>query len=469
MSAVSITDAAIASPLPLRLTAFEAYMLVDDRPDYPMAFVVRLIFSGSFDALVFRRALGEAIKRHPLLAAHVEGSSLAELRWTAADEPTPFCDIGPEGAPWRYPAGESQIDLRRSTGLRVWVREGADRTEARFQFHHACCDGFGAQQFIEDVCCAYHRELYPDHDPMKPLDPLRLRGRDGFGLTRLGLLRRLPAELWSFVVGWITFFYLRPTPLATPDRPPSDPERRCCLTEMPSLEFDAGEFKRLRAAAKGAGVPLHDWLLCDVYRAVDGWNMRHSAGRTGRLVRMMVPFDLRTVDDGATPAANIVGMVKLDRWMRLRRSRARELRHLALEIRIIKKFRMAIANIRICQLLRAVPGALERQVTKRDRCYATAAFSYAAAFLARVRLPRREGKLTCGGLVIESIEAAPPIREGTHAAIAALTYAGRLQLMMNYDRDHLTADDARALLEAVAEQIRSSLPVGDGEALPGSE
>ncbi len=61
------------------------------------------------------------------------------------------------------------------------------RTRLRlvFQFHHACCDGFGALQFIEEVMIAYAREcgVSAAELPLAPLEPERL-ARRGVGCAK---------------------------------------------------------------------------------------------------------------------------------------------------------------------------------------------------------------------------------------------------------------------------------------------
>ena len=53
--------------LPLPLTPFEDYMLADDRPQWPMAFFLRLRARGEYSLSVLERAVQAALARHPLL------------------------------------------------------------------------------------------------------------------------------------------------------------------------------------------------------------------------------------------------------------------------------------------------------------------------------------------------------------------------------------------------------------------
>ncbi|MEZ6088814.1 MAG: hypothetical protein R3C05_12470 [Pirellulaceae bacterium] len=58
--------------LPLHLSAFEDYMVWDDRPEYPMTFVVQMEFDGQIDRRAMEEALTLALQRHPLLQAIVQ-------------------------------------------------------------------------------------------------------------------------------------------------------------------------------------------------------------------------------------------------------------------------------------------------------------------------------------------------------------------------------------------------------------
>lgn len=452
-----------AAPLfPLPLTAFETYMEADNSPDHPMSFAIRLVFSGPLDREAFRRALGVAVGRHPLLGAHIVGQ-WPRLRWVAAEDPAPWLEFVPAGEPLRYPDGQAKIDLRTSTGLRVWAREEeAGTVDVRFQFHHATTDGIGAYHFLEDVLVAYHRQVEPaaGEELFRPLDPARLKRREACGLTWWGFLLRLPVELWGFVVGSLTFFLGRPATVARPAAPAIDDELRARVIDAPAVSFEGAEFKQLREAAKAARVTLNDWMLRDVFLALDRWNVRYEPRRKNPLLRLMIPFSLRVEGDEATPAANIVGMVHLDRWMRVYRNPRWLLTSLAWEMRFLKFFRFALSNVRICQVFCAVPGMLAFMIWYTQRCMTTGALSNMGILFTEARLPRQDGKLVAGKLVLERVESAPPVRYLSPISITTLTYGGRLSLVLNYDKYHLRAEDAAALCAEIGAQFRATLAAG---------
>ncbi len=59
-------DRRVAALFPLPLSAFERYMLSDDRPDYPMVFATQLRLSGEIDRPAFESSFGEARLASPL-------------------------------------------------------------------------------------------------------------------------------------------------------------------------------------------------------------------------------------------------------------------------------------------------------------------------------------------------------------------------------------------------------------------
>ena len=91
------------------------------------------------------------------------------------DDPLPPLDWADEDVPVGHPAGEA-IDLRRSAGVRLWVRQSPGALRLVMQFHHACCDGLAAIQVAEELLIAYHHEMEgsPAADWLRPLDPARL-------------------------------------------------------------------------------------------------------------------------------------------------------------------------------------------------------------------------------------------------------------------------------------------------------
>lgn len=442
------------SGMSLRLNAFERYMLADDRASHPMTFTVRMKLSGRFDADAFRRAVRRTVERHPMCCSHVAGEG-RQARWVAA-EPEIFLDIADADTVLRFPESE-KIDLRRENGVRIWVRSAANWTDIRVQYHHSATDGIGAYRFVEDLLCAYDAQVRGnEHVPSwRPIRSHKLAARARFGLTWWQLLLRLPQELWGMVVGWLMFVLPRPASLQAPAIATETAAERLVLLDYPTHTFTVDETRHLRDSARSTGATLNDLLLRDLFVAMQTWNDRHSAGQAGKLLRIMMPVNLRVPTDEEMSATNVVAMVFLDRHLGIYRHPGWLLASIKFETWFLKTFRMALSFVRCCGLVGSVPGGLEF-MTRDNRCYATGVLSNMGQVLGEAQLSRRDGKIVAGDLVLEAIESAPPVRPFTSIGLTCVTYAGRLAMVLNYDRQRFNGNSAQSLLNTYIEQIQAA-------------
>jgi len=450
---------------PLSITAFERYMWCDSRPGHPMTHSVGLRCSGSLNHAAFRSALARAVDRHPLLRARIEGQQAGPAHWVPAPTASPACDLACDDEPSQL-VDSDEIDLRRENGLRVRVRDGGGTVVIRFQFHHACCDGLAAIRFIEETLVGYDhliRRRLGD-PPWPPVRPELLPHRADFGLTRLDKILRLPIDFWGVVIGYLLLIVPRPTPVASPHEPLPSEEQLAAPPEPIVHVFSTTDTDRLLAAARAAGVTVNDLLLRDFFIGLASWNWRHRPDQDRQLVRIMVPFDLRTKADDALPACNVVGMINLDRTMRRLRPRRREalLQSVRLEMLYQKFMRFGIAANRIVAtldiVLRLFPGLADTLYGAR-RCMATAVVSNWGRLFARSSLACDGGRLVAGGLVVEAVEPVSPQRIHSGLGFTISTYAGCLSLTLNYDRRRLSRADAEALVHVVATEIEASFAI----------
>ncbi len=450
--------------LPLPMNSFERFFYLEEEPGISICFFMRLKFSGRFDRAAFDKALAAAVVRHPFLRARIEQQGRQYL-WVDSPEPIPKVDYAEAAVPLRFAQGE-RIDLRKENGLRVWVRTGSGSVDVCLQIHHCCCDGAGINRFAEDLLCAYdHYARNNDGTPLlRPLEPLRLARRDRFGLGFWGNLRRLPLDVFGLGIGPALFFLVRAIPLYSPVEPRSDFDERL-VPRYVAHHFQADELPKLLAASRDAGATLNEWLLRDLLLAMQQWNVRHDPSLERKVLRVLVPFDLRQPEDQAVPATNIVGMINVDRCLKLwaYREPNRLLRTLKWELRFYKRCRMAVTFIRMWQLIDLLPNGA-RWFSRTPRSFSTTVFSNVGRIFADTPLPRQDGKLTAGEMVLESIEGAPPFRRQSGVSFCLYTYAGRLSLVMNYDRRRFDRAAAEDLMQAIVRQICCSgeLRAGSG-------
>lgn len=446
-------------PFPLKLTAFERYMWADDRPASPMSAFFRVSFSGKLDAAALGAGIEAALRRHPLLHARIAGDRERDLVWVASPELLPWMDFAGESVPMRFPRS-SQINLREENGLRVWVRSGEGRGEIRFQLHHACSDAIGMNQFIEDMLCAYDRLCrgVAGAEAGRPLDFDGLRQRHCFGAGWRNRLLQGLAGVWGAVAGPFLFFLVRPVPPQAPERTGASGVGHDdgAVPELPAWRSTPAQLDRLLAVAKRSGATLNDLMIRDFFLAIQTWNQTHS-GTARQVLRIMVPFNLRGPAHAGLSAANVMGMINLDRrfnglW---RWTAPRLLRSIRWETRLLKVTRLAAGFATAMAAAGAVRGGL-RKALETDRCITTAVVSNVGRLFEETPLGRRDGKLLAGGLMVEAVDAAPPARRGSGISCMLSTYGGRLSLAMQYDRRAYSAAIARELLGCITARIEET-------------
>ena len=449
-----MSDLADAELFPLPLAPFEQYMLTDDCAAYPADFFVRLRFAGRMDRPALEAAAAAAVQRHPLLRAVVRAKGKGRFEWVPADSPN-LPITWHAGARPASSAADLHIDLYKQTGWHIHVVEQDDQAEMFCQFHHACCDGLGAMRFIEDVLAGYHNALSPPGagQGLRRLDPGRLRHRGKLGMNPLRYLLRVHKELLG-LLGSTEYFVHRPAPLAGSAPPPDS-----AAGEFPAIvahTFSAADTGNLRKVVAQIGGTVNDLLLRDLFLVISAWNVGRDPRLRNRFLRIMIPTNLRTAGDEATPAANVVSMVHLDR----RPHGASSLRGLSrlarLEMRICKNWRLGLTTIHYMRLFRLFPGGLRRLIPTH-RCLATTVLSNLGDITREMGLPRREGRLVAGNLTLEVIDAVPPIRTMTYATFAVIFYAGRLTIALHYDARRFTCADGADLLHCFVRQIETSL------------
>lgn len=418
---------------PLPLTAFEEYMLADDRPQWPMTFFLRLELRGRYDASLLSTALSSALARHPLLASLLEDGG-GRLRWALGKAAPPQIACCDSDCEIDFPDGP-QIDLRNHCGVRVWVRGvAADQWALWFQFHHACCDGLGAMQFVNDVLAEYGaaRNDSSCKRACHVLEPDRLLHRKSFGLTPLRRLLRLPQEFLG-LLGAVEFFSHRPPSLASAsgaDSVENNPQP-ATFPRWINHRFGPEQTDRLRQAARAEGVTLNDLLLTSLFWAIDDWFDVHCPAARQRFSRVMVPMNLRGVADANMPAANIVSMVNVDRRPIRYASRRRLLKSISLEMAIIKRCRLGLTMHHFLRAMRWI-GKMS-WLLPADRCLSTCVLSNLGEVTTPADSANGEHSSPASRLELISLDFLPPIRPWTAAAFGISTYRGCTTITLHHD------------------------------------
>jgi WS/DGAT C-terminal domain len=445
---------------PLPFTPFEYYYWSDDSPEYPKVFPVDLRFSGNLDETAFRSAVRAAQIRHPLLAALVDASGTLP-RWINAVDLQPFVDWAAETVPITHPDG-AYIDLRREVGLRVWVRTRQDATRVVLQIHHACCDGLGCLQFLEDLFLCYVAALGTTTQavPLPALDAERLRTRGHFVATenphpslRIAL-RDISIMAWQ----WSSILLRHAAVLAAPRAGRQAEVSTRELFGFASYVLDGAMVRKLRAIASGQGATLNDLLLRDMLCVLREWNKQHEHKTRGR-IRFNVPVSLREKGDEALPVTNRIGFAFVTEPPRNCTDPTTQLDAVRQEMERIKQWKLGLYFLGGLALATGVRGAVPWTL-RRNQSLATMVLSNVGRAFANWPLARRGNHIVVGNVVLERITAVPPMRRLTRGGMVILDYADELTISLQCDPQFFDKIQTQELLDAYARQLSQTCERG---------
>ena len=443
-----MSDSESGRLFPLQLTPLEYYYLCDNRPDYPTAFPAQLQFSGRLHRDAFQRALACMLARHPMLTARVGRLPNGIPAWIAGDGSLPAIDWKGEGEPIRHPDGPA-IDLAAGPGLRVWVREGDGTSRLFLQFHHACCDGWAAIQFMDELLIAYHIQIEGPRCglALRPLRPDRLRDRGRLETPRHWWQRL--RDLWVGARLWTGWTFREPALLAPGRDGPAEADP--LLLDFQTVELGRELTGGLRQVATRAGSSLHDVLLRDLFESIHGWNQRQGSDDR-RAIRVNVPLTIRDRDDRRLPAANRLTFAFLSRRGRQLADRQRLLEGIGAEMQAIRQKRLGLYFVGGLGTFCQVPGLIPFFLGRRHS-FATAVLSFGGRVFNHSPLPRAGRRLVAGNVVLEHASGVPPIRPLTRAAIGISIYDEQMIINVRCDPQHFSRDDTRAFARLYRERL----------------
>ncbi len=423
-----------AGVFPLPLTPFERYILADESARYPMTFFLQLRFRGPLQRPLLELAVDQALHRHPLLCSRVELQN-GVPHWIWAPEFRQPIEWNKSEwirkRPWAQPR-----DLRTHIGVEGWADTSGDETEMTLQFHHACCDGIGASQFLEDVAVGYAQlaavhTSATDIPQYRPLDPQLLHTRDSEQGRRIANLSGSVFRRCA-VIARYTLKYLRQriVPLTSVSkqgnavRDQSDDD-----TGLVFVQLSKAVTRGLRNAAKHHSATLNDLLVRDLMIAAQQWNSRAAETPSGNSICILTPNSLRGPNDDTLPAANVVGYVFLTRSLSELTNRTALLCSLRDEMQLVHKYQAGwffLQSIRSMQKFLPLLNLYLRR--SHARCMSTAVLSHLGNTLNSIsgRLPMRDGRIMVGDVELMSICCIPPIRPNTHLVLATMLMHGQL-------------------------------------------
>lgn len=471
----------------IRLTTFEEFLFWEDRPAYPWSCFIRLQLTGRLNREALDSALRRALERHVLLRSRIEQRG-RRLHWVAVDNPQPHVTwiTGPTG---KDMPTATHLDLREEIGLRLFVVEANnDNTcDLTLQFHHACCDGAGIFDFINDLLIAYAQECGETSARVQlpDLEPQRLARRGKYGLSFAKFLKIFRRQLVG-LHGARQFLQRTPVPMVPHQARPNDESPPAQYPAILTHCFDREQTKALRDAAKSQDATLNDLLARDLFLAIAEWRRKMTIGPTAENVtesnsatdpmvtgpkpdagddvegiesdwlRMMVPMNLRAAADRLLPAANVVSSVFLDRRGRQCDDPAELLQSIHDEMQLIRDNRLGLTFIFALKISKWLPGGL-RKAARKDECTTSCIFTNLGKPLLRCRLPKDDQQLVAGNVVLKQINVLAPVRPYNCVTFSSNQYANRLTITLHYDPRPISATDAAALLDIFVEKSTFSM------------
>jgi hypothetical protein len=265
-------------------------------------------------------------------------------------------------------------------------------------------------QVIEDLLVGYASNMGggPAGASLRELDPTRLKRRGAPTLSLWKLLCIAHRQVMR-LLGARQFLMRSPTPLM-----PIPPELRA--TSLPedfpaprTHEFAKEETANILAAARRLDVTVNDLLARDLFLAVAQWRQQNSFAHDNDWLRFSVPVNLRTQADERLSMANCMGMVFLDRRPRDLADPRQLLASIHEEMQLNKRWQLGLTFVLSADLLRRFPGALS-WVARADKYAATCVFSNLGVVLGKTPLPRRDGRIVAGNVVLEGVDFVMPLR-----------------------------------------------------------
>ena len=437
--------------LPLPVSSFEQYMLSDDRRQYPMCFAFHMEMHGQLRRNEFFAAIEQAALRHPLLCAKLVEES-GRLFWMAVDFPDSVIE-------WQqvdeYPAEFRPmqfIDLTLEIGLRVWVKVKDDSARIMLQVHHACCDGLGAMQFVEDVMIAYHNKVVDAAAQLtlRPLESAVLAERGKICQTQ-SLLEK-PKKLAIGIARGIHFFRHQPIQLRGKLRDNNQENAAAVGPRFHARLFEKNILPKIQQHCEDRQT-INDHLLAHTFAALFEWHNAHSRPHDPKFIRVGIPVNLRSERHKRIPAANVVTVSFLDR-------ESVEVRDPAKSVMSIHKQMMGIKQRKSGTFVRFMQFMGRKQLrglVSSNRVYFSAMHSNVGEVWQDSRLPRDSQRRICfGDLVLNEVAVQAPVRKTMPVFFGAYSYAGRLHSIFSYDCAAFDADEAAEFHKAFTQRIGNS-------------
>jgi NRPS condensation-like uncharacterized protein len=445
------------SPFPLSIGPFAHFFLNDDSPKCPMTIEQQLFFSGKIDQAAFENSVKEVIQRHPLLNALIDNPSRRYPHWISAQGVLPWIDWGREGEPLEF-IHQEYLDLTKELGLRIWVRQGAEKAVVTLQIHHCCSDGIGAMLIVGDLLKTYADHFNSDRSlPMSPPEKDSLETRASSKIHPKGSEEKT-AGLWVTLKEILKVFLQQPNELLFY---PSRKSGEAPLTDYPRLvshTFSPDEFQKMSQTVKRMGIALNDLLLSDLLLAIREWNVRLAPQDTKRHIKILMPISLRDGKKDPTFGTNMISYVFILRKEKECIRGKQLIEGIRRETQKYKQTTLKRECKKLLRLTEKVPGAwwLLRKL-KGIRITAILTNFGDITPLIKNGLSCNNGNIVVGNLEFKGLQGCPPLRSKTHAAFQITTIGGKMTISTTCTPGLFTMEDTASLLSLFVLEIKKSI------------
>ena len=456
------SDLGASSSFELPCSAFEQYMLIDDRPSHPMSSYLEVEISGPLHTDSLREALHKVLERHVLLHSRVRMIEGVYCDWIPEAIPLDI-EVVTDGKSPDY----GRMDLRKRCGLRVWLFPGTPTSRLVLDVHHATCDALGMMTFLIEWLAVYGGR----EDQLPPPTLKRLAGRED--LSRVSASYPLVRRIAN-----VTRYLFRETPRPLVNTPaPTRSNEESSQVASPTCDGDAKaaqppsayhavklnreELQQLRSAARARGVTLNDWMCAVLFQTIHHWNVDYGETARGPY-RIVVPVNRRSAEERFLSACNKIGYKMLTRRGRQLERLDELLSSISLEMQPVRESPDGVHSFLKMLRLMSRMGILPH-VVGRFGTFATVVFSnvgnvteYFSPILERTP----DGKLESGSIRVESFRCAPPRRLNTNNTIAAFSYGEELHLVSSRLGRGLDADQTLEFLNRFHDDLLKSIRSG---------
>ncbi|MCP4508210.1 MAG: hypothetical protein GY826_17705, partial [Fuerstiella sp.] len=209
----------------------------------------------------------------------------------------------------------------------------------------------------------------------------------------------------------------------------------------------------LRSAAKRFNASFSDLVIRELLFLAKWWHASHSdtTRRTGKneTFCIQLPNSLRGPSDDRLPACNVIGNIFIERPPSDIDDADILLQSVRDEMQFVHQSQAGWIFIQSLSVLRKIPGVLTAiQLLSRKRCMASIILSHMGNLMNSIgaRLPKRDGQIQIGNLLVEDVCGIGPLRPGTNVVVSTMMFQGRLLIALRCDSRHFSADDTAELL-----------------------